>query len=79
MPKRASYETQVEVDTHNAKVDRLQDAAMALVMADNMEGICLKCEEVQGGCEPDARKYKCESCGKMAVYGAEEVLFLTVG
>jgi hypothetical protein len=26
------------------------------------------------GCEPDARRYKCEHCGKRAVYGADEIL-----
>ena len=28
------------------------------------------------GVEPDARRYKCESCDAMAVYGAEEVLVM---
>jgi hypothetical protein len=39
-------------------------------------GFCLACGESQGGCEPDARKYECESCGKKAVYGAEEVVMM---
>ena len=38
------------------------------------DGFCIECGECQGGCEPDARKYTCESCGKRAVYGAEELL-----
>lgn len=37
-------------------------------------GFCLDCGEEQGGCEPDARGHKCESCGERAVYGAEEIL-----
>jgi len=37
-------------------------------------GICTACGEEQEGCEPDAREYVCESCGKPAVYGAEELL-----
>ena len=37
-------------------------------------GFCRECGHSQDGCEPDARNYKCESCGAMAVYGAEEML-----
>jgi hypothetical protein len=37
-------------------------------------GFCIACGHEQGGCEPDARKYECESCGWHAVYGAEELL-----
>lgn len=37
-------------------------------------GFCKECGHSQDGCEPDARGYKCESCGAMAVYGAEEML-----
>ena len=38
-------------------------------------GICKNCGEDQEGCEPDARNYECESCGKRMVFGAEELLF----
>ena len=37
-------------------------------------GFCIACGEDADGCEPDAQKYKCEGCGEMAVYGAEELL-----
>ena len=37
-------------------------------------GICLNCGGEQGGCEPDAREYPCESCGECQVYGAEEIM-----
>lgn len=37
-------------------------------------GFCLACGADRDGCEPDARGYTCESCGKPEVYGAEEVL-----
>lgn len=40
-------------------------------------GICLACGDEQEGVEPDARKYKCESCGADKVYGAEELLMMT--
>lgn len=42
-------------------------------------GICIGCGEDADGCEPDARKYNCEGCGAKAVYGAEELLLMTVG
>jgi hypothetical protein len=38
-------------------------------------GFCIMCGNEQGGCEPDARRYKCESCGARQVYGAEELAF----
>jgi hypothetical protein len=37
-------------------------------------GFCLACGTEAEGCEPDARQYRCESCGADAVYGAEEIL-----
>lgn len=39
-------------------------------------GICLSCNNEQDGCEPDARKYKCDDCGKQTVYGLEELLIM---
>lgn len=38
-------------------------------------GICKACGNEQEGCEPDARNYECESCGKNQVFGVEELLF----
>ena len=52
------------------------DQVLAAVERDDGTGICEACGEEQGGCEPDARGYVCESCGAEAVYGAEECLFL---
>ncbi len=43
---------------------------------DGTLGICLACGEVQGGCEPDARDYECDSCGERRVYGIEEALVM---
>jgi len=37
-------------------------------------GVCVKCGNIQSGCEPDARKYECEDCGLMQVYGIEEAI-----
>lgn len=41
-------------------------------------GICLACGEEAEGCEPDARNYRCETCGQLQVFGAEEVLLMMV-
>ena len=39
-------------------------------------GFCLACGMQQEGCEPDARHYECEECGKLQVFGAEEILMM---
>ena len=39
-------------------------------------GICLNCKEEQDCCEPDARNYLCEYCGKKKVFGIEELLIM---
>lgn len=36
-------------------------------------GLCVACGNEQNA-EPDARNYKCESCGELTVYGAEELM-----
>ena len=41
-------------------------------------GFCIACGCEHDGCEPDARKYKCEACGERAVYGAQELLIMVV-
>ena len=42
----------------------------------NMIGQCTACHARQGGCEPDARGYKCEACGAYRVYGMEELAMM---
>jgi len=44
-------------------------------MADQA-GFCVECGEGRDCCEPDAHNYKCDSCGMMAVFGAEELLIM---
>ena len=56
--------------------DRLLEAVEECTFGMANTGFCLSCGEEQEGCEPDARKYKCESCGKREVYGAPEVLMM---
>lgn len=45
------------------------------VWADNA-GMCVACGDFQDGCEPDAREYKCDSCGERRVYGLEELVLM---
>ena len=54
--------------------DVLTDAAERQMFGLDDPGFCIKCGEEQGGCEPDAEKYECESCGTPTVYGAMRIL-----
>jgi hypothetical protein len=46
---------------------------------DSNDGICIHCGQWGcGGVEPDAEGYKCESCGKNGVMGAENALLMGV-
>jgi len=36
-------------------------------------GICLHCHEPREGCEPDARNYPCDACGRNEVFGVAEI------
>jgi hypothetical protein len=39
-------------------------------------GVCRSCKFEQECCEPDAREYECNQCGKPEVYGLEELLMM---
>lgn len=52
------------------------DDVIAACERDDNSGFCTACGAQADGVEPDARKYKCESCGANAVYGAEELLLM---
>lgn len=41
---------------------------------DKNVGFCIMCGNEAHGVEPDARNYKCESCGAEQVFGAEQIL-----
>ena len=58
---------------------RVVDAVERGMCSLDNPGFCLACGEDAYGCEPDARGYECEACGKRAVYGAEECLLMGVG
>lgn len=51
-----------------------EDQVIAAIEADDCLGFCMACGEEASGVEPDARNYKCESCGANQVFGAEEIL-----
>jgi hypothetical protein len=58
---------------HKLVVPVLDEEAMHDMMMDHGAGWCIGCGEEACGVEPDARKYKCESCGERTVYGLEEL------
>jgi hypothetical protein len=45
---------------------------------DSDDGYCTACKAWTnfGGCEPDARNYVCDECGKRTVFGAEEAALM---
>lgn len=49
---------------------------MRAVRNDHMVGFCLACGAERDSVEPDARKYRCEQCEQLEVYGAEEILMM---
>jgi hypothetical protein len=55
------------------------DCVIEAIELDESVGFCTACGNEQGCCEPDARRYRCESCDEHAVYGAEELLFMIEG
>ena len=42
-------------------------------------GFCIACGAEAYDVEPDARRYECDECGKEKVYGAQEILLMTIG
>jgi len=50
------------------------EEVMEAVQNDEQAGFCTACGEKHDGVEPDAEKYKCEKCGALRVYGAEQIL-----
>jgi hypothetical protein len=57
-------------------IEMIMDATERQMYGLDNPGFCIDCGNEQEGCEPDARKYKCEACGERAVYGAAELLIM---
>ena len=51
-----------------------QERVLRAIESGDSIGFCRSCGAEQDGCVPDARNYRCESCGQSDVYGAEECL-----
>lgn len=56
-------------------IDELLAAVERSMFGDESVGFCIGCGAEQAGCEPDAERYPCESCGERKVYGAEQLLW----
>ena len=67
----------VDFDSISEKfMNRIIDGAQRQMFGTDNVGFCVACEAEADGCEPDAREYKCESCGEREVYGASELLMM---
>jgi hypothetical protein len=53
---------------------RIGEACLRRMTTLDNPGFCVACGADHNECEPDARKYECDECGKKQVYGAEELL-----
>lgn len=63
---------------HSLTAERIMEAVERGMSSLDNPGFCVACGEEVEGCEPDARRYPCDSCGAEAVYGAEELLIRLV-
>jgi hypothetical protein len=57
--------------------ERVLDAVERGHVSLDSPGFCVTCGSEAHNCEPDAREYTCEACGKPHVFGAEEIMFQT--
>lgn len=60
----------------NLTLDEVMNACKDRDESLDNSGFCLACGERADNCEPDASEYKCHSCGKYEVYGAEQILIM---
>lgn len=59
-------------------LDRVMAAAESQMFGLENPGFCIACGADADGCEPDARNYECESCGEHKVFGASELMLMSV-
>jgi hypothetical protein len=55
-------------------VERVANAVERRMLTLDNPGFCIACGAEAMGCEPDARRLQCESCGERRVFGADELL-----
>lgn len=67
-------EDEIREGARRIDIDELIDAAHESMFGTSSIGFCVSCGAGQDGCEPDARAYPCDECGKATVYGAVELL-----
>lgn len=56
----------------------LLEAAAGHALHSDYPGFCISCGFQASGVEPDARRLKCERCGEMGVFGAEELVLMVM-
>lgn len=61
-------------DTSKLDLDEVMEAAKRSTFDLDNPGFCTACGEDASNVEPDAERYRCETCGEKAVYGAEQLL-----
>lgn len=58
--------------------DKLLQAVEASMFGMESQGFCVACGAEHEGVEPDAENYECHTCGEDKVFGAEQILLMTV-
>lgn len=71
-----SWNTYEEIS--RAATPYVDDIIAAHEAMDDHAGICLACGEMSDGVEPDAERYRCEGCGRRAVFGCGELIFYVI-
>ncbi len=59
--------------------DRIMAATDDHLLGNSNPGFCIKCGADHMACEPNAEKYHCEVCKTCNVYGAEQLMIMTIG
>ena len=67
-----------ELALRHVDEDELCEMAQETMLDMGNAGLCIECGADADGCEPDARAYRCEDCGKPAVFGLEELVLCMV-
>ena len=57
-------------------LDKVMEEVKECMFGMSYTGICYACGDIRDGCEPDAQRYECYSCGEHRVYGTEHI-FIT--